>query len=332
MSCMAKRERVLAALAGEPVDRVPYGFWGHHPPEDKTVDGLVKVQLDWHTTYDMDFMKVMFKSTWCLEDWGCKFEGYHPDIGYWLWKEYPVKHPHDWEDLQVFEPTHGAFGEQLKVLKQIKQIIPDDAPILATLFSPLMVAAQLSSDQVLFDHLRNFPDFLHEGLRRITRTMEQFTEACFEHGADGVFYATQYARYDALTDEEYEEFGTRYDVPLLNILEEKSVFTMLHLHGRRLMFNLASNWPVHAVNWYDRDTHPTLADGRNLSNKCVMGGVDHEKTLATGTEANIAGEVQEAVDQCFGRGVMITPGCAVSLKTPAKNFFALQQAVASAKI
>ncbi|HBY92553.1 MAG TPA: uroporphyrinogen decarboxylase [Chloroflexi bacterium] len=327
MTTMTKRERVLATLAGEPVDKIPYGFWGHHPPEDETVEGIVKVQLDWHRQYDMDFMKVMFRSTWCLEDWGCEFDGFHPEVGYWLWVKYPVQQPHDWGSLAVFEPSYGAFGEQLEVLRLIKQSLPDDAPILATLFSPLMVAAQLAGDRLLFEHLRNHPEALHEGLQRITRTMERFTEACFEHGADGVFYATQYASYDLLTVDEYAEFGTRYDKPLLDIIRQHSIFTMLHLHGRNLMFDLAAEWPIHAVNWYDRDTSPTLAEGRTRSQRCVIGGVDHERTLVTGSAAEIAAEVHNGVEQCAGRGMMIGPGCAVLLTTPSENLHALKQAV-----
>jgi uroporphyrinogen decarboxylase len=330
MPSMTKRERVLAALRSEPVDRVPYGFWGHHPPEDKTVEGLVRVQLNWHRNYDMDFMKVMFRSTWCLEDWGCEFESYHPEVGYWLWKKYPIQKPQDWEHLKIFEPSHGAFGEQLEILSLIKGSIQDDAPILATLFSPLMVAAQLASDNVLFEHLQKYPDALHEGLSRITKTMERFTESCFDRGADGAFYATQYARYDVLSDKEYEEFGTLYDKPLLDIMKNRSIFTLLHLHGRRIMFDLVSQWPVHAVNWYDRDAPPSLAEGKTRCKCCVVGGIDHERTLVTGSESDIAAEVNDAITQCAGIGIMIAPGCAVSLNTPSENFLSLKQAITNA--
>jgi uroporphyrinogen decarboxylase len=280
----------------------------------------------------MDFMKVMFRSTWCLEDWGCEFSGFDPLVGYWLWVKYPVQKPQDWKSLTVFEPTHGAFGEQLEVLRLIKRSMPDDAPVLATLFSPLMVAAQLASDPVLFDHLRNYPDALHEGLERITRTMEKFTEACFENGADGVFYATQYARDDLLTKDEYAGFGTRYDMRLLDIVQSASVFTMLHLHGRNIMFDLLSRWPVHALNWYDRDTPPTLAEARARSKLCVMGGIDHEKTLVTGSEDDIVAQVHDAIEQCSGRGVMVAPGCAVLLPTSSQHLHAIRRAVSTVRV
>lgn len=332
MKTLSKRDRVLLSLSSEKVDKVPYSFWGHHPPEDKSVDGIVKVQLDWHDNFDMDFMKVMFKSTWCLEDWGCEFGDYHSDIGYWLWEKYPINQPEDWEKLSIFDPDFGTFGEQLEVLKRIKEHISDDAPILATIFSPLMVAAQLASDDVLFHHIHNHPEAVHAGLTRITKTLERFTESCFKSGADGVFYATQYAQKHLIKIENYFEFGDKYDQLLLNIIEDYSIFTLLHLHGDNLMFELSKLWPVHAVNWYDQAVTPSLKEGKDYSQKCVVGGIDHEKTLLFGPEESINSEVKAAIHQCSGQGVMIAPGCAVSLKTPIDNYYALKNAVESINI
>jgi hypothetical protein len=43
---MNKRERVMAALAGQPVDRVPASFWGHDFLREWTAQGLADAMLE----------------------------------------------------------------------------------------------------------------------------------------------------------------------------------------------------------------------------------------------------------------------------------------------
>src|SRR5207245_11573008 len=79
---MTKAERVTAALKGKEVDRVPFSFWGHHPPGDRTPEGQAAIHLELHQTYDLDFMKLMFHNMSLLTDFGCRFgDAWDPDLG-----------------------------------------------------------------------------------------------------------------------------------------------------------------------------------------------------------------------------------------------------------
>ena len=42
---MTKRERVMAALEGTPVDRVPIGFWGHNYAKENSAEDLADESL-----------------------------------------------------------------------------------------------------------------------------------------------------------------------------------------------------------------------------------------------------------------------------------------------
>ena len=68
---MTKRERVLAAVARQPVDRPPVAFWRHVPEVDHTAEGLAAAMLDFHRRWDLDLIKVMSSGVYCVEDWGC---------------------------------------------------------------------------------------------------------------------------------------------------------------------------------------------------------------------------------------------------------------------
>ncbi len=56
---MNKLERVRAALAGAPVDRVPAGFWFHFPQAEAHGAASVKAHLSYYLRSGIDFLKVM---------------------------------------------------------------------------------------------------------------------------------------------------------------------------------------------------------------------------------------------------------------------------------
>ena len=73
----AQWERVEAAIRGEPVDRAPFGFWMHVPEIDRDPEKLALFTVDLYRRYRMDYVKVMFRSSWGLEDWGAAFDTFH---------------------------------------------------------------------------------------------------------------------------------------------------------------------------------------------------------------------------------------------------------------
>ena len=58
MKQMSRRERVLAAVNRQPVDRVPYAVWRHFPSVDHSPAGLAQATLRFHEHYGSDFLKI----------------------------------------------------------------------------------------------------------------------------------------------------------------------------------------------------------------------------------------------------------------------------------
>ena len=67
---MNHRERVLACLAGEYVDRPPASMWRHFYAEETAPDTLAEAMLGFQREYDWDFMKVNPRASYHAEDWG----------------------------------------------------------------------------------------------------------------------------------------------------------------------------------------------------------------------------------------------------------------------
>ncbi len=326
---MAESERwarVRAALEGSVADRPPFGFWMHFPEADRDPEALADATLELYRRYDMDYVKVMFRSSFGLEDWGCEFDGFHPSRGSWQEIGPVVRHPEDWRNLEELDPRKGALGEQLEVLGMVREGVGDEAPVLATLFAPTMLAARLAGRNLFLEHLREYPDFVRAGLQVVSSTVEAFGRACLGSGADGVFYAIELASRQLMPEDAYAELGAEYDRPVLESLHARSRVTMLHMHGQDLMFDLLASFPANVLNWYDRCPGPSLGEARTRTDKCLAGGIDHERTLMLDTPEEIGAEVRDAIRQVDGRGLMLAPGCGVPIIVPEASLQALSRA------
>src|SRR2546425_8560365 len=109
---MTKRERVVAALGGQPVDRPPVAFWRHAPDVDHTAKGLAEAMLSFHRRFDLDLVKVMSSGVYCVEDWGCRVADTGSPNGAKRCTEHAVTTAADWERIRPLDPGRGAFGRE----------------------------------------------------------------------------------------------------------------------------------------------------------------------------------------------------------------------------
>jgi uroporphyrinogen decarboxylase len=102
---------------------------------------------------------------------------------------------------------------------------------------------------------------------------------------------------------------------------------MLHLHGSDIYWDAWTALPVHAVNWHDRLTAPTLADASRRFAGGLAAGLGESQTLRRGGPGTVAAEVRDAVAQTRGVGVIVTPGCVLPLDVPDASLTAVVDAV-----
>ncbi|MBI4635462.1 MAG: uroporphyrinogen decarboxylase [Candidatus Rokubacteria bacterium] len=312
---MTKRERVAAALATRPVDRPPIAFWRHVPEVDHTARGLAEAMLAFHRRWDLDFIKIMSTGVYCVEDWGCKVAYTGSPGGAKQCTEHAVRRRADWQRITPLDPGAGALGRELEALRLIVKGWHDDAPVLHTLFSPLTIARKLAGDR-LGEDLAQEPEAVLPALEAITETMARYAQAALDAGADGLFFATQTASPEVATEEEHRRFDTPFARRILEGVRGQSTLTLLHAHGKDIYFDRLTALPVHAMNWHDRLTRPTLAEARRRWAGTLAGGFGEWATLRRGPAGAIAGEVDDAIRQTGGLGLIVTPGCVLPLDVP----------------
>src|SRR5438874_2540388 len=76
-SAMTKRERVLAALAGSAVDRVPISFWVHNFARENSAEELAAETARFIGEYDWDFAKPQSRASYFAEGWGNRYAWSH---------------------------------------------------------------------------------------------------------------------------------------------------------------------------------------------------------------------------------------------------------------
>jgi uroporphyrinogen decarboxylase len=325
-------ERLDAAIKGEAVDRVPVSLWRHWPGDDETAQGLADAMVRWQRTYDFDLVKFMPTGTYGVHDWGAQTV-YNPGFrGNRLVTEPGLHAAEEWATLPMLDPTRGALGQEVEAIGLAAAELQESVPILQTIFSPLTTAVKLAGDRVYAD-LRLRPDLLKAGLEIIAEATIRFTQACLAAGAHGVFFATQGASFRLLSEAEYQEFGAHYDLKVLTGIRDACRYTMLHVHGEDIMFDLMADYPAELINWHDRVTWPNLKQALDHFDGLLVGGIDDRVTIAEGPIEQIRWQARDAIEQTGGRRLLVGPGCVIPTNTPDAHVRAVietVQAVAAA--
>jgi len=325
-----RRQRIEAALRRDPVDRVPLSLWRHFHCEDRMPQELAEATLSLALEYDLDLVKLTPCGLYAVEDWAGErvaFPGTDHDAPYL--PRPAVASPAGWRRLPILEPAAGALGRELEAVRLVAAGLGGETPFLMTVFSPLTLAYKLAG-QAVVEHLRDHPADLHAGLEAITETTVRFAHAALQAGANGLFFATQLAGHHWLTPAEYGEFGERYDLAVLEAVDDRSEtvskITVLHLHGQDIFFDLVNRYPIHAVSWHDRETAPNLAEARQLTDRAFVTGLNRD-LVGDGPVAAIQAQVREAVAQTGGRGLILAPSCVIPTTAPAAHLQAVHAAL-----
>ena len=327
MDTMSKRQRLEATIAGQPVDRPAVALWRHWPVDDQRAEDLARATLAFQRTFDFDFIKVTPCSNYCLADWGAQSHWLGNQEGTREYGQRVIQRPEDWERLSVLDPYHGLLDEVRRALTLIGQEVGSEVPFIQTIFNPLAQAKNLAGDQLL-PHLRQHPEALKTGLEIITQSIIRFIEAIRPTGIAGIFLAVQHASHALLTEAEYREFGRPYDLRILEAARGLW-FNLLHVHGQHIMFDLVADYPVHAINWHDQETPPSLRQALGRFSGALVGGLRQWETLLRGTPDQVRAEVRAALDQTGVRRLIVGTGCVTPITAPFGNLWAVRDAVAT---
>lgn len=300
-SQMTAGERVRAALAGEPVDRVPFIFWHHFKPEGSGERLAQLTRAFFYDTFKLDIVKIM------------------PDLPY----------PEPGRGITATEfsalPRLGLetpiFQEQLTCIRSLRAQLGQDYPLILTIFSPLTCALRWVGREKVVEAARQNPQAFEQGLAVIAENLRGLLAAAIEAGASGIFFSCMGATNHHFTREEYKRLGRPYDLQAL-AGTSKGWLNIVHVHADpeqvddEIYFEDFVDYPVQVISWSDRLTGPSLSEALTLTDKCLMGGLAERGPLTHGSETEIENEILGAVTQTRGRRLILANGCSIPDDNP----------------
>jgi uroporphyrinogen decarboxylase len=285
---MNKIERVRAALAGAPVDRVPASFWFHFTQDKAHGEASVQAHLDYYRASGVDFLKVMNE---------------HP-----YQANVDIKTPSDWRKVRPAPLSAPFYQEQLDEVKRILDELGGECLAIVTLFGPFSSGNHASANQVTA-HLKADPEAVHQGLAAIADSLAGFARACVDAGAAGIYYSAQGGEARRFSEEQFLRYIKPHDLTVLNAVQNHGEFHLLHVCKDRVRLPLYADYPGHAVNWAVTKNDLSLQEGRELFGRTVVGGLDDRGIVVDGTPDQIRAAVQNVIGAAGTEGLIVGADC-----------------------
>ena len=328
---MTGRERVQAAIALGLGDRPPVSAWSHTFKEEWTPSELARVTVERAQKFGWDFVKFQLRASCFAEAFGSVYRPSGHRLKAPVLEQVAVPDAESWQRLALVNPK--ALDDQVEAIGLVARELGPGVPVIQTVFSPLTVAGYLvgrSKSRVMRD-LRKNAEVVGPALERIADVLVDFSKRSVDAGAAGIFYAISgYASRDTMPEQVYRDLVLPLDLSVLERMPRGAWFNVAHLCGSNLHFGLARDLPAQAISWsVHNQGNPTLAEGRRMSGKAVMGGLGQRSTLLYGPPPEIESEVRRVVGETGGRGLLVAPGCSVPPRTREANLAAMAAAMAT---
>jgi len=344
---MTSRERILAAIRHQPVDRIPTDYWATPEVTEKLV-----VQLGCASTVELfDRLGIdgipgiappyigpsvgdLGDSDWnALQAWGMRFKRQVYDGGVYIEQVvYPLAEAETIEDLEAFawpDPDWWDYAALPRLCAQYQDRAVQVGYTAVFYYHNMLRGLELS----LMDPLLR-PEFTEVLVRKISDFFTEYHRRCFEAGR-GAIDVTQ------VTDDWGAQKG---------LLTSPRVFQRFYRKAMQRAIDLAKSYGILVFHHDDGDMRPLLPAltemGIDILNPiqwrcgdwdlaalkaefggqiCFHGGVDNQETLPHGSPDDVRAEVRRLLSTLGsdGTGFILAPCHNLQPITPVENILAL---------
>ena len=332
---MTSRQRVLAALQRQPVDRTPVCnptsvatvdlmdlVDAPFPDANRQAEMMARLAATSHTELGFDSVMPVFSIVQESSALGCKMQWEEKDN----WPTVRMSKP-IWaepEDIQIPSDllTHPDMQCVLEAIKILRKQFGDEVAIIGKTMGPWTLGYHCFGVEPFLLMALDDADKTRACLDRMKPVTIEFGRAQIDAGADaltlpdhatGDLVSAEY--YQRYLSEIHSEFADSLDVPVI-----------LHICGRPLdrMASIAETGM--AAFHFDSRNDPAESMAIVDDRIAMVGNVNNTETLYTGSPD----EVREEVNLALDAGVqLIAPECAIPLRTPLANLKEIPRAVRS---
>lgn len=304
---MTKKERVIAAIKGEAVDKVPSSFSLHFPKDVAFGDAAVEAHLKFFEESDTDILKIMN-------------ENLVPYMG-------EIHQGSDYHMVREMTMEDDFMKAQVELVKKILDRCDKDAFTLGTLHG---VTASSIHPLEKIDPRRTYDEvremlcrLLHEdkdtvlaGMQRVTNVMCDLARTYIELGVDGVYYAALGGETRFFTDEEFEQWIKPLDLQIMKAIKDAGGYCFLHICKDGLNMDRYKDYGSYAdvVNWGVYEAPFSLEEGRKMfAGKTILGGLPNRHGVLVDGPAEAVKEETRKVIREFGKtGFILGADCTLA--------------------
>ncbi|MCQ1536991.1 MtaA/CmuA family methyltransferase [Methanosarcina sp. KYL-1] len=330
MSEFTLKTRLLAALKGEAVDKVPVcsvtqtgivelmDEVGAPWPESHTdAELMAKLAIANHELSGLEAVRVPYCLTVLVEAMGCEI-----NMGTKNRQPSVTGHPYpkDLEGAAIPEDLlqRGRIPAVLEAIKIIREKVGPDVPIIGGMEGPITVASDLASVKSFMKWSIKKPELFEQVLDLATEASIIYANAMVEAGADVISVADPVASPDLMSPDSFKQY---LQARLQKFSSSVNSVTILHICGN-----------VNPVLSYMADCG---FEGLSVEEK--IGSVKNAKEVI-GTRARLVGNISSPftllpgpVDkinteakQALAEGIdVLAPGCGIAPMTPLENIKAM---------
>lgn len=326
---MTSRERILAMLDGQPVDRLPAmpitmmfaaRYSGVPYREYATnADRLAPAQLRVAMDFEIDHVNVMSDPACEAADCGAAVV-YGPDQPPALDESNALlQDKAQLARLRVPDPTAGRMGNRLRILEHYRAVRHDKL-VEGWVEGPCAEAADLRGINTLMLDFYDDPDFVRELFAFCNRMELAFAKEQIARGAELMGIGDAAA--SLVGPEIYREFVWPFEKELVDGLHRLGAGVRLHICGN--ITPLLADIGRLGCELVDLDFMVPVSEARRAMGprQVLLGNLDPVRVLQNGTPAEVRAVVAECHRQA-GPQYIIGAGCEVPRDTPAENFRAL---------
>lgn len=308
---MTKRERVLAAMNNQPVDRVPVGFWFHFPEDMDLEKECVDAHLDFFHECGTDFIKIM-----------C--DGYF---------DYPnpiipsIQKAEDWYGMKPLGSNHPFIREQVERAKEIVKRLNGECCTFYNVFCPMSYLRFGTSEEMLMNHMKENPAAIQYAFEVIAQDVITLSTLLItEAGCDGIYYCVQNAEEYRFTAEEYRRRVTPAELMVLEAINKVSENNILHCcgwAGDKNRLEVWQNYPAKVINWAVYVEELSMKEGKAFfGGKCVLGGFDNrpQGVLYSGTKEEISAFTRDLIRETGELGFIVGADCTLPRDVNKEHF------------
>ncbi|MGB9928152.1 MAG: methylcobamide:CoM methyltransferase MtaA [Methanosarcina sp.] len=330
MSEFTLKTRLLAALEGKPVDKVPVcsvtqtgivelmDEVGAPWPESHTDPELMaKLAIANHELSGLEAVRVPYCLTVLVEAMGCEI-----NMGTKNRQPSVTGHPYpkDLEGAAIPEDLlqRGRIPAVLEAIKIIREKVGPDVPIIGGMEGPITIASDLVSVKSFMKWSIKKIDLFEQALDLATEAAIKYANAMVEAGADIISVADPVASPDLMSPDSFKQY-------LMSRLQKFSSsvnsVTILHVCGNvNPILNYMADCGFEGLSVEEKVGSPKKAKEIIGDRARFVGNISSPFTLLPGPVEKIKAEAKQALEE----GVdVLAPGCGIAPMTPLENIKAM---------